>query len=72
MLCINRTPGESIIVLLPDKRTFRIICVKPHGKGAVIGLDAPPDIKFYRSEIYPPRVSEESSEQQIDRVPTLE
>jgi len=48
MLVLTRKPGEGL--LIGDSITIKIIEFK--GGAVRIGIDAPPDLKIYRQEVY--------------------
>ncbi len=48
MLVLTRKPGEGIVI----GDDIRITIVELKGGGIRIGIDAPPDKKIYRQEVY--------------------
>lgn len=51
MLVLKRSAGDSVVIPLPDGRAVTIL-VNEIGNGqAVLGFDAPADIKIWRAEV---------------------
>lgn len=57
MLVLTRKPGEGILI----GDDIRITVVEIKGGGIRIGIEAPPDKKIYRQEIYD-RIRQENQE----------
>lgn len=57
MLVLTRKPGEGILI----GDDIRITVVEIKGGGIRIGIEAPPDKKIYRQEVYD-RISQENRE----------
>ena len=51
MLVLTRRPGESVVLVLPDGRRVSVTFVQHHGHGAVLGFDAPHDVRIWREEL---------------------
>ena len=52
MLCLNRYPGERILITLPDGRqiALAVLAITPWGK-VRLGIEAPRDIEVWREEL---------------------
>lgn len=51
MLVLQRDPGQSVVLILPDGTEIKVMVVCWHRAGIRLGFEAPKDVKILRSEL---------------------